>query len=102
MKLVGWMIAVAVTLSCTSSHRGGVLPELPREYVVDRDVCIDIWRCPRFIPFYRAEDAQHGRVNWLLSNQRHACVVSDADFVSVPDHQPFACAWRMPRPSGVH
>lgn len=67
------------------------------ERVVDRDECIDIQQCPAFNPYLRVTDVAVGGVKWLISNQHHACVVSDADYVRVAPESMFTCEWRFKR-----
>jgi hypothetical protein len=99
MKILTAALLAAATISCASAYRAE--PRQPEsERVVGSDVCLDIAYCAPFHSFYRpGSDPQIGAVYWLLSNQGHACVVNDADFVRAVPGALWACAsgWRFRR-----
>ena len=104
---VGWGRAALVAAALATISSDGcstAYPERPaqpeQERVAGSDVCLDISYCAPFRFFYRpGSDPQIGAVYWLLSNQGHACVVNDADFVRAVPGALWACAsgWRFRR-----
>ena len=93
---------VVVTLALLGCIRGPMQRATPmtEERVVTSDACLDIAYCRNFSPFYRpGTDPQIGVVKWLVSNQGHACIVSDEDFVRAVPGAMWNCAsgWRFRR-----
>jgi len=103
-KWVGWgralLAATALSIAaCSSAYREQAAP-LEQERVVGSDACLDIAYCAGFRPFFRpGSDPQVGAVYWVVSNQGHACIVSDRDFVRAVPGELWTCtsSWRFRR-----
>jgi hypothetical protein len=96
------VVALAwATFACATT--GGMQYPRPmgEERIDHGDTCLDIQDCYAFRHYYHVgTDPGVGTVKWLISDQRHACVVTDAELVlAVPGALwPCASGWRFYRP----
>ena len=99
MKRLLVALAVAALAACGGHQYRNFPGDWQHEQVAAWDSCLDIFHCPAFAPWYRAGvDANFGAAYWLVSSQRHACLVAPEVFTMMHTGEFWPCAWRLPRP----
>ena len=95
------LLFAAVTMTAAIPECSG-RGQLPNERVIiGSDMCVNIDDCPAFEPYRRITDVPYGPVYWVVSIERHACIVDEATFALAlaMANKPYNCPdkWRFPR-----
>lgn len=89
------LAALAAFGGCTPNKVGGVTG-VWKERVATFDACLDIGHCRNFEPFWHVgSDPAIGYVEWVVSDEGHACVVRPFDNWQLGGL--WECKWRMAR-----
>lgn len=94
------LFALFLLAACAPLHNIDALYAGTPERVVGWDMCLDVFMCPRFLPFYRVgSDPNHESVFWYVSEQGHACPIFPGQYDAHPNTgQMLTCNWRLARP----